>query len=282
MRRFWTTFLYTLGSFRGQILGWGLGIASLGLMVVAYYGVFSSGKSDFAQMIENYPSEFLAFFGGDANTILTPEGFVGMYAFSMLPLILGIFVLAAGSLLIVGDEERGRLDLILSHPVGRNAFFFARLSAFGCALLGILLVSWLGFCVLLDSSTMDITWGRMVLPFLSLMAQGLVYGMLALLLSLLLPSRSLSATITGLVLVTSYFLSSMAFMDEKLQTIAKFLPHAYYQGTTAFHDFNLTWFFSLLGICAGMALWAWRLFVRRDIRLSGEGSWKLPAFSRRN
>jgi len=183
-------------------------------------------------------------------------------------------------MLVVGDEERGRLDLILSHPVGRNAFFFARLSAFGCALLGILLLSWLGFCVLLGSSSIDFTWWQMALPFLSLMAQGLVYGTFALLLSLLLPSRSLSATITGLVLVTSYFLSSMAFMDEKLQTIAKFLPHAYYQGSSAFHDFNLAWFFGLLGISVGMVLCAWWLFTRRDIRLSGEGNWKLPVFAK--
>jgi len=210
MHRFWTTFRYTLVSFRGQILGWGLGIASLGLMIVAFYSVFSSGQGDFAQMIENYPPEFLAFFGGDADSILKPEGFLGMYGFSMLPLIVGIFVLLAGSMLVVGDEERGRLDLILSHPVGRDAFFFARLAAFGCALLGILLLSWLGFCALLGSSSIDFTWWQMALPFLSLMAQGLVYGILALLLSLLLPSRSLSATITGLVLVTSYFLSSIS------------------------------------------------------------------------
>ena len=41
-------------------------------------------------MIASYPPEFLAFFGGDANSLITPAGFLGMYAFSMMPVIIGI------------------------------------------------------------------------------------------------------------------------------------------------------------------------------------------------
>ena len=59
------TFRYTLSSLRGQILGWGLGIAALGLILVPFYDVFMGQQSDFMQMIEGYPPEFLAFFGGD-------------------------------------------------------------------------------------------------------------------------------------------------------------------------------------------------------------------------
>ena len=48
-------------------------------------------------MVESYPPEFLAFFGGDVATLATPEGFLGMYGFSMLPVIVGIFAVLAGS-----------------------------------------------------------------------------------------------------------------------------------------------------------------------------------------
>ena len=48
MKRFWTTFRYTFSWFRGQILGWGLGIACLGLIIVAFYDVcvFVMGARD--------------------------------------------------------------------------------------------------------------------------------------------------------------------------------------------------------------------------------------------
>ena len=73
-----TTLRYTLSSLRGQILGWGLGVAALGLILVPFYDVFMEQQADFLQMIESYPPEFLAFFGGDAASLATTEGYLGM------------------------------------------------------------------------------------------------------------------------------------------------------------------------------------------------------------
>lgn len=275
MKRLWTIFRYTFRRFRGQILGWGLGIASLGLILVPFYDIFRDQQEDFMQMLESYPPEFMAFFGGDASSLLTPEGYLGMYGFSLLPLIIGIFAVLAGSGLIAGDEEKGRLDLILSQPVGRVPFFFGRLLAFIAATIAILFVAWLGFVILLGQSSMDIDMLQMFLPFLPLFAQALIYGMLAFLLSMLLPSRNMAAAISGLVVVASYFVSSMATLNDSLELIASLLPYAYYQGAGAISGLNLTWLLGLFSVSALMALVAWWCFMRRDIRLSGEGSFKL-------
>jgi ABC-2 type transport system permease protein len=272
MNRLWTTFRHTFLSFRGQILGWGLGVALLGLTIISFYSVFVEQQADFMQMIEAYPPEILAFFGGDAAAMLKPEGYLGMYGFSMLPVIVPIFAVIVGSGLIAGDEERGRLDLIISHPVGRTSFFFGRLLAFTGATIAILILGWLGFCMLLGGSGMEVGWGQMALPFISLLAQTLFYGFLALLLSMFLPARSMAATISGLVMVVSYFLSSMAFMDPMFETIGKFLPYTYFQGADALNGLDMTWLLGLLGVSLVMALLAWWRFERRDIRLSGEGS----------
>jgi ABC-2 type transport system permease protein len=199
-----------------------------------------------------------------------------MYGFSMLPVIVGIFAIIAGSGLFASDEESGRMDLILAHPVGRLRLFWGRLFAFGVALTAILALGWLGFSVLLGSSGMDISYGKMALPFLSVLAQGLIYGTLALLLSMLLPSRNLAAMVAGIVMVASYFLTSLSFMNESLGTIAQFLPYDYFQGSSALEGLKLEWFFGILAVVILLAILAWALFLRRDIRLSGEGSWHLP------
>ena len=280
MKRMWTTLHYTFLGLRGQILGWGLGVACLGLIIIPFYGVFLERKADFMKMIEGYPPEFLAFFGGDAASMLTPEGFLGMYGFAMLPVIVPIFAVIAGSGLFASDEERGRLDLILSHPVGRAASFWGRWLAFVAASAAILLLGWLGFCLPMLGSSIKISWGEMALPFVSLLMQTLLYGSLALLLSMLLPSRSLAATVSGLVMVVSYFVSSMASLDATLDSIAKFLPYTYFQGSEAIHNFNLAWLFSLLAISLVMAGAAWWRFQRRDIRLSGEGSFGFGSISK--
>ena len=142
MKSLWTTFRYTFRSLSGQTLGWGLGLALYGLMIVSMYDNMAVQKDQLQQLIASYPEEFLAFFGGDANTMITPAGFLGMYAFSMMPLILGIFAVLAGSGLIINDEERGRLDLIITHPVGRTSFFFGRVLGVLASCLCIMLLGW--------------------------------------------------------------------------------------------------------------------------------------------
>ena len=275
MKRFWTTFKYSFRWFRGQILGWGLGIAALGLLIVAFYDVFGERQADFMKMIESYPPEFLAFFGTDANGLISPEGYLGMYGFSFLPIIIGFFAVLAGSNLIAGDEERGRLDLVIAHPVGRTAFFFGRVLAFVGATVSILFLGWLGFCVLLNGSSLEISWGEMALPFISSFTQAFIYGALALLLSMVLPNRNLASIISGLVMVVGYVLSSMASLNENLEALASLFPYTYFQGSEAITNLNLTWLFTLIGIGILMVLLSWWRFTRRDIRLSGEGSFHL-------
>ncbi|HNS51573.1 MAG TPA: ABC transporter permease subunit [Anaerolineae bacterium] len=279
-----TTVRYTLTSLRGQILGWGLGVAALGLILVPFYDVFMGKQADFMQMIENYPPEFLAFFGGDAAALSTAAGYLGMYGFSMLPVIVGIFAVIVGSGLLASDEESGRLDLIVAHPVSRAALFWGRTLAFVITSLGIMILGWLGFTILLGRSSLGVTWGQMALPFLPLLAQTLIYGALALLLSMLLPARRLAAMGTGIVLVASYFLSSMAGMNESLSAVARFLPYDYFQGGDALNGLQWAPFLGLLGASAVLALLAWRRFERRDIRVGGEGGWRLPSlpFTRRS
>jgi ABC-2 type transport system permease protein len=281
MKRLWTTFRYTFTGLRGQILGWGLGLGLYGLMIIPMYETLGARQDTFQKMIASYPPEFLAFFGADVNTMLTPAGFLGMYAFSMMPVIIGIFAVISGSNLITGDEERGRLDLIIAHPVGRSSFFFGRTLGILAAAVSIMVLGWMGFSILLGGSSMGFTWGQMAVPFLPLLIQILFYIALALMLSMFVPSHRIAATITGAIMVLSYMISSLGFMDERIATISRLTPYHYFQTVISLQEMNPTWLFSLLGISMVMVVVAWLRFLRRDIRLSGEGSWRLPFLLKR-
>jgi hypothetical protein len=139
-------------------------------------------------------------------------------------------------------------------------------------LIAILIIAWLGFCVLLPSSSMQISWGKMAVPFIPLFAQAFIYGSLALLLSMMLPSRNTSAACTAVVMVGSYFLSSMSFINDSLDRAARLLPYAYYQGAGAIEKLNTGWLFWLMLASVVMILFAWWRFLKRNIHLSGEGS----------
>jgi ABC-2 type transport system permease protein len=275
MKRLWTTFRYTFSSLRWQILGWGIGIALYGLMIIPMYETLGANPGQFQQMIANYPPEFLAFFGADVNSPLTPTGFLSMYAFSMLPVILGVFAVIAGTGLIVSDEEHGRLDLIIAHPIGRSPFFWGRFLGLLGAAVVINALGWVGFSLMLGRSSMGINWAEMAVPFISLFIQILIYITLGLLLSMLLPSRSLAAMVSGAIMILSYLVSSLAFLNENLKVAARMLPYHYYQSVMSLKELNPAWLGALIAVSLVMTLVAYLRFYRRDIRLSGEGSWRM-------
>ncbi|NNF59075.1 MAG: ABC transporter permease subunit [Rhodothermaceae bacterium] len=247
-------------------------------MVVPFYDVYVAQEEQMLQFIESYPPEFLAFFGGMA-AINTPAGFLNSQL-TTLPVVFGIFAVLAGSALLARDEESGRLDLILAHPVSRLALFGGRLAAFVAANIAILTVCWLGFCIPLSGSSMDVSWGQMALPFVSTFAVVLVFGTIALLLSMVLSSRRRAAAAAGAVMVAGFFLSGMANLNADLKPIARALPYEYFQGGYAISGLNLVWFGGLMAVSALFAALAGWRFQRRDIRVGGEGNLGLarPAF----
>lgn len=270
-----TVVLHTLRRFRGQIIGWGLGLALYAAFLTSFYDTIAKQSEQFEKLLQSYPREIFAFFG-DTTNLASPEGYLTLEFFSYMSLIIGIFAILGGSGLLASDEENGTLDLVMAHPISRSGLFLGRLIAFLIAIVAILATNWLGFIVAMNWSTLDIGWGEMAGPFLSLFAILVLFGSLALFLSMVLPSRRSAAMISGVLMVASFFITSLSRLDESLQDIARFSPMNYYQSGEAISGLNNEWFFALLAAAMVFAIISWWLFQRRDIRVGGEGGWRLP------
>jgi ABC-2 type transport system permease protein len=269
-----------MGRFRGQILGWGLSLAVLSLYLVSFYDTLVEQQAQLQQLMASYPRELLVFFG-DVDTMFTPQGYLSLEFFSYMPLILGIYVVLAGSGLLAGDEESGTLDLLLAHPISRSRLFAGRLLALGLSTVAILALCWLGFLLGQQWSELDLAWDTLALPFVSLWAVLAVFGGLSILMSMLLPSRRAAAMVGGLAVVLSFFVTSLSRIDENLEAAARFSPLNYYQSGDAILGLNGEWLAGLIGVALVSIALAWWRFERRDIRVGGEGSWGVPGLRRR-
>jgi ABC-2 type transport system permease protein len=272
-----TEYRYNLSRLRGQIIGWGIGLFLLGLLLVPFFDSFAQDQQALEQMLEIYPEEFTAFFG-DFTAFATPEGFLDIEFFSYMPLILGIFSVLAGSGLIAGDEESGRLDLIMSHPIRRFTLLGARIGALVTATLAICVIAWLGIVIPMEmfSELMDIPLDKVLLPFISLAAVVLLFSAVSLLFSLLLPSRRMAAMMGGLVLVASFFLTGLSGLIEELSQAAKFSPINYYQGGGPMTEpMEWGWVAGLVAVAVAFYALSFVLYQRKDIRVAGEGGWSL-------
>ncbi len=272
-------FKQTVGRFRGQMIGWGIGLGVYGLLMVSLYDSIQQIEG-FDQFMASYPPEIIGFFG-DLMAITTPVGYLDIYYFGYMAVIAGIFAVGAGASLLVGDEEKGILDLVLAHPIGRSSLFLGRLLGYIAATVVILLVGWLTWAIPGSSTTMNLSWLDYLLPFIPLFAVLLLFGSLATLFSLLLPSARFAGMLTGGLLVANYLLIGLANINDDLEPIVKYTPLKFYQGGYAVEGLNWEWLAGLLAATLVFVLLAWWRFQRRDIRVGGEGGWSLPLISRR-
>jgi ABC-2 type transport system permease protein len=194
--------------------------------------------------------------------------------FSYSAVTLAFFTIIAGSGMIASDEEAGRLDLIQAHPVSRDALFWGRFLAIVVAAIAILALTWGGCAVGQIGSTIPVSIAAMALPNVVSFAVLMLFGALALLMSMLLPSRTLAASVAALVLVISYAITSLARVISGLRGVARFSPLKYYQSGAAVNGLRWDWFLGLLAVAALCSLAAWVLYRRRDLRVSGEGNWR--------
>jgi ABC-2 type transport system permease protein len=273
-------FRHMLTRVRGPVLGFGVGLFLLAWPLLSAYEVVQREQDKIMEVAQNFEG-IIAGLGGDVNNLASPTSYLSMRYFSILPVILGIWAVLAGSSLVASDEENGTLDLVLAHPVSRTSLFLGRWLAYVLALVVILATAWLGLVLFKQRYPYPAGAGAMVRPFVTLLAVLLFFGNLALLLSLLLPSRRLAGATATLILVAGYFVTMLARVDNRLEPLARLSPLQYYQSGEAIAGLNGTW---LAGLLAGAALWlalAWWRFQRRDIRVAGEGVWGWPFRRRR-
>jgi ABC-2 type transport system permease protein len=269
-------FKHALRRFNGQIWGWGIGLALYSLLLVYFYQVITRSLESMSAMLSHYPPELLAFFG-ELSLSTTPKAFLDTYYYLYMTVIIGIFAVSAGAALFSDDEERGILDLVMAHPVSRMALFWGRWLAFAAATAAILLLGWLGWLPFAQRVGLNLTWMQFLLPNLPLLAELLLFGALALLLSMVLPAGRLAGSLAGALLAANWLLRGLAASNEDLQAIMKWTPLHFFQGGLAVDGLNWGWFLGLLAAGLLLALAAQFLFQRRDIRVGGERSWALPA-----
>ena len=267
-------FKHTIRRLRGQTIGWSIGLVLYGLLLGSFFDTVAAMEG-LDELMKGYPPEMLAFFG-NMTAMTTPWGYLDIEYFTFINMIIGIFAIGACVNLIVGDEEKGLLDLVLAHPISRSGLYWGRLLAFTTVIVTILLIAWLSLVIPSSAYGFDLTPTEFLRPYLSLFAILMFFSTFALFLSLILPSARLAGMLSGALMVLNFLLIGLSNINPDLEPFLKFTPMVYYQGGEAIIGLEWEWLIGLLTTSLIFALLAWIPFLKRDIRVSGEHSWALP------
>ena len=249
----------TLRDLRWQIVGWGLGLATLAALLVLLFPVF-------AEQFEGVDLENLGF--GEVEDFSDPRQFLQLEFFTWSPVLLTVFSIIAGGALLAGEEGRGTLELLLSQPLARRGLFLGKLAGAAIAVVAILLVTGLGF--LISGQFVDlegkVTPGELaiapfvLLPFVSFSIA------VTMLVATLTPTRGRAAGLMILGAAASYVLNIIAGVADSLAWL-RFLSPYYYTDAQQVLTEGPVWqhqalLFVAAVVCALLALAA---FERREI-----------------
>lgn len=266
-------FRNTLRKLRGSIIGWSIGLVLYDLMMSSFYSSIGELGDQMQGLLESYPPEMMAFFPS-IEEFASPVGYIDTYFSSLMTLIVGIFVVGIFAKLVVGDEEKGTLDLVISYPISRSGLFWGRVFGAITALLLVLVAAWLGWVFPAESAGFTFTAWEFLLPMFPLLGVLLLFGALALFFSMFLPSARLASALSAALLVGNYLLVGMSGLNEDLVPIFEKTPLYFYQGAKIINDPNWAWFGWMVGIALVVTMIAWMIFLRRDIRVGGEAGWQ--------
>ena len=273
---------YSLKRSVSIILGWGIPLMLLGIITIPFYDLVAENEKQLRPVLDTLKPLLKSFIGGDeAEQVFTPEGFIALRYFAFLPVVMGIFGSVYGSGLLAADEERGILDFLMAHPVSRSQMFWGKLISFLVSLILIIGFAWFGLWLgVLKAESMNFSPLKLCLPYISVFAVTWLFACLSFALSMILPSRSAAAMISGIIVLAGYIITTLSKAIKGLETWALFSPITYLQ-SNAMTGLN----FNLLSVLVVASLlfvaFARRGFGKRDIRVAGDGGWKIPLLGSR-
>ena len=223
-----SVFSKTLWDQRRSLLAWIVGITAVGVLYAAFYPTINN--PEMMRALEAYPPGLLDAIG--FTDVASPAGYLGSTTFGLLaPALIIVFAAATGGSAIAGEEESGRLDLTLAHPVARWSVVLQRFGAIAvgmllaCAALALALVAISGPAQLGEIGIPNLFAASFQLALL-----GILFGGLALGIGAATGRRSLVFGVVAIVAVVGYFGNNLAPTIEGLEWLAELSPFQYYLG----------------------------------------------------
>jgi ABC-2 type transport system permease protein len=237
------------------------------LLTLIFYPTFKDQTAQLNKSLDNIPQTAKQLFT-DTSDIFSPLGYLSSQIFYlMLPLLLSVLAIGAGSALLAKEENDGTIELLLARPVSRSDLLFGKALAGAVVVAAVGFVTTIATIIICRMVGLDIGSLYILDAGAAVILMALCLGSVAFLFSALgRTGRSISIALTGAYGLIGYLLSSLSQTVTWLKWPAKFFPFAYYHSSellTGTYNWNNILYF--IGVGAGCTILAWLAFRRRDL-----------------
>jgi ABC-2 type transport system permease protein len=221
-------FAKTLWDQRRGIIGWSLGIAAVGVLYAGFYP--SMANPDMAAAMEAFPEGMLDALG--FADITSPAGYLAGTTYGLLgPVLMIIFASILGAGALAGEEEAGRLDVLLAHPIDRWSVLVQRAGA----LLVALAVAGIALFLVMTAAAgpaqyEEIGAVNLGAATVQLVLLGAFFGALALSVGALTGRRAMALAVAAIVGIATYFANTLGPSVDAIAWSRNVSPFRYYSG----------------------------------------------------
>lgn len=211
---------------RNTMIGWGLGLC---FFPIVYIGIYPSVADQMAGFAD------LEIYKAMGMSLGTFGDWVGSILIVFMPLIAAIYAVINGTGTLAGEEEDGRLEMVVTLPLPRWQIVTAKAIALIVSSIIIFLVvsfvSLLVFQGIESQIETDLVGMDLFMAVLSSWPLVFAMGMMSLFLAAFCSSRRVAAMIAAAILIISYFGSNLADSTPVLEPFEPFFLFTYLDAT---------------------------------------------------
>ena len=211
---------------RNAIIGWGLGLC---FFPIVYIGIYPSVADQMAGFAD------LEFYKAMGMSLGTFSDWVASILIALMPLVASIYAIGNGTGTLAGEEEDGRLEMIVTLPLPRWQVVTAKAAALVLSSFIIYLivsaVSLLVFQSIESQIETDLVAMDMFKAVLSAWPLVFAMGMISMFLSAFCSSRRFASMISAVILIVSYFGNNLSNSTPALEPFEPFFLFTYLDAT---------------------------------------------------
>ena len=212
---------------RRPMIGWGIGVAAVAAMYVAFYPTVRNSAASLDKYLQSLPEAMKQLLGDQAFS--SPAGYLRSEIFSILgPILFLVFVIGSGARAIAGEEEAGTLDLLLSTPIRRRQVLFDKAVAMFASTAGLALVLWATIVALSPATGLTIPASDVAAACLMLLLVGMSFGAISLAIGCATGRRALALGITSSFAGFAYVVNVLAPVVSLLRPLRPISPFRWY------------------------------------------------------
>ncbi|MCI4040941.1 MULTISPECIES: ABC transporter permease subunit [unclassified Streptomyces] len=191
----------SLADNRRSFAVWALGTAAVAM---AYASTYPSQRDNTATLPEAMREAL--------HIDATAAGYLHASVFGViLPLLAVTYGIAVGTRALAGEEESGRLDLLLAHPVTRTRLALQRFASLVAGAVAISLLVWLALIAIRDSAELtSVTPTEFLAQCLNLALLAITFGAIALAIGAAVGRRAVALAASAAIGVLAYTAHSFA------------------------------------------------------------------------